>query len=106
MTGADVARFRSEIVEDGALPYALDWYRAIPFARPRRDRPEGAPCRPRSSGATATSRSLRRGADAHRSAGWTRRTELVVLEGVSHWIPTQAPDACAAAILERVGSTR
>ena len=30
--------------------------------------------------------------------------ELVVLEGVSHWIPTQAPDAVADAVLSRIGS--
>ncbi|UMG93645.1 alpha/beta hydrolase [Nocardioides sp. TF02-7] len=39
-----------------------------------------------------------------------RRTEewvdapyrLVTLDGVSHWIPTHAPEALAAAVLERV----
>jgi pimeloyl-ACP methyl ester carboxylesterase len=30
--------------------------------------------------------------------------ELVVLEGVTHWIPTQAPEALAEAILRRVGA--
>ena len=30
--------------------------------------------------------------------------ELVVLAGVSHWIPTQAPQALAEAILARGGS--
>ena len=29
---------------------------------------------------------------------------LVVLSGVSHWIPTEAPAACAGAILDRVAS--
>ncbi len=28
--------------------------------------------------------------------------EFVTLEGVSHWIPTEAPAACAEAILERI----
>ena len=28
--------------------------------------------------------------------------ELVVLEGVSHWIPTQAPEELAAAVLARI----
>ena len=28
--------------------------------------------------------------------------ELVVLDGASHWVPTQAPDLLADAILERV----
>ena len=30
---------------------------------------------------------------------------LVVLEGVSHWIPEQAPEQLAAAILDRVASS-
>ena len=30
--------------------------------------------------------------------------ELVVLEGVSHWIPTQAPEPLADAILKRIAS--
>jgi pimeloyl-ACP methyl ester carboxylesterase len=30
--------------------------------------------------------------------------ELRVLAGVSHWIPTQAPDLLAEAVLERIAS--
>ena len=30
--------------------------------------------------------------------------DLVVLDGVSHWIPTHAPKECAEAILARVGA--
>jgi len=36
MTADDVARFRREIGEDGALHYALMWYRAMPLTDPRR----------------------------------------------------------------------
>ena len=32
--------------------------------------------------------------------------ELRVLEGVSHWIPTHAPEAVADALLSRIGSLR
>lgn len=100
MTGPDVERFRAEIVEDGALPYALNWYRAIPFLDP---------------GATGQKVRVptthvwsdhdvalaRRGAD--RTEDWVDAPyELVVLEGVTHWIPTQAPAALAEVILERI----
>jgi pimeloyl-ACP methyl ester carboxylesterase len=30
--------------------------------------------------------------------------ELVTLEGVNHWAPTQAPDAVAAAVLARISA--
>ena len=40
---------------------------------------------------------------AHAAAYVDAPYQLVVLEGVSHWIPTQAPDGCAAAILDRAG---
>lgn len=32
--------------------------------------------------------------------------ELVVLEGVTHWIPAHAPDRLADAILARIASAR
>ena len=41
MTAEDVARFRREIVDDGALTGALNWYRAMPFTR------QALPPRPR-----------------------------------------------------------
>ena len=34
MTADEVARFRREIVEYGALPHALGWYRALPLLKP------------------------------------------------------------------------
>lgn len=100
MTDEEVARFRREIVEYGALPHALGWYRALPLTKP---------------GATDFTVTVpttmlwsdrdiaigREGVDG--TARWVDAPyELVVLEGVSHWIPTQAPEACAEAILLRV----
>lgn len=100
MTRAEVARFRREIVADGALPYALGWYRALPMADLA-----GSAGRVRvpttfvwSDGDVAIA-----GAGARRtSESCTGSYEYVELAGVTHWIPTQAPDACAEAILERV----
>ncbi|MGJ7905057.1 hypothetical protein ACOQFL_01100 [Actinopolyspora sp. H202] len=47
----------------------------------------------------------RAGVDA--TARWvTGPYEKVVLRGVGHWIPTQAPEAAASAVLARARSTR
>ncbi|MFB9313297.1 alpha/beta fold hydrolase [Nocardioides plantarum] len=102
MTSDDVARFRSEIAADGALPGGLAWYRAMflrgdALERPRITRPTTMVW---SDGDVALGR---KGIDL--TPDWVDAPyELVVLEGVSHWIPTQAPGALAEAILERVTS--
>jgi len=100
MTAEEVERFRVEMVEDGALPHALGWYRAITLADPRASsRRVAVPTTfVWSDGDVAVAR---RGAE--RTGRWVDAPyELVVLEGVSHWIPTHAPEDCAAAILARV----
>ncbi|MDQ4055348.1 MAG: alpha/beta fold hydrolase [Actinomycetota bacterium] len=102
MTRADVARFRAEMVEDGALVPALNWYRAIPFLD--RDLVGGRVTVP-----TTFVWSDQDGAIARAGGERTEKYvdapyEFVVLEGISHWIPTQAPDACADAILARIAS--
>ncbi len=99
MTAEEVTRFRQEMVEDGALPHALGWYRAIPFGDPRAAGRVAVPTTfVWSDGDVAVARK-----GAEQTVRWVDADyELVVLEGVSHWIPTQAPAACAAAILRRV----
>jgi pimeloyl-ACP methyl ester carboxylesterase len=98
MTEAEVERFHREILEYGALPGALNWYRAIPLSLTRRARPVTVPTTyVWSDGDVALSR---QGAEA--CGRWVDADyELVVLEGVSHWIPTQAPHALADAVLAR-----
>ncbi|MBA2955827.1 alpha/beta fold hydrolase [Nocardioides sp. MAH-18] len=100
MTADEVARFRREIVEYGALRHALGWYRALPVTRPgSTDFHVRVP-----TTLVWSDRDIaigREGVDG--TARWVDGPyELVVLEGVSHWIPTQAADACADAILARV----
>ena len=100
MTEAEVERFRREIVEYGALPHALGWYRALPLSKPgSTDHRVSVP-----TTFVWSDRDIaisRHGVDA--TVDWVDAPyQLVVLEGVSHWIPTQAPDDCAAAIIERV----
>lgn len=102
MTEADLARFRTEIVEYGALPGALAWYRALPLTPPGAARTE----------VTVPTTLVWSDGDVAIGRGGVERTprwvsgpyELVVLEGVSHWIPTHAPDALAEAVLARIGS--
>ena len=103
MTEQEVQRFRREIVDDGALHFALQWYRAIPFSDRR------LPPNRKMRVPTTLVWSDRDAALARRGAERTGRYvdapyELDVLEGVSHWVPTQAPEACAEAIAKRAGS--
>lgn len=100
MTAEDVARFHREMVQDGALRGGLNWYRALPFVD--RSGPGVRVSVPTtfvwSDGDVAVAR---RGAE--RTARWVVGDyRFVLLPGVSHWIPTQAPDALAAAALERM----
>ena len=100
MTAEEVRLCRAEILEYGALPGGLGWYRALPLI---------------GSAAHDTNVSVpttlvwsdedvalgRRGTELtprHVSGPY----EFVELTGVSHWIPTQAPEALADAILARV----
>ena len=100
MTDEEVARFRREIVEYGALRHALGWYRALPVTKPgSTDFPVRVP-----TTMVWSDRDIAIGREGvEGTARWVEAPyELVVLEGVSHWIPTQAPDACSDAILARV----
>lgn len=102
MTEEDRARFRSEIVEDGALTGGLNWYRAMALEDPRILAPRVA---------VPTTMVWSDGDVAVARWGPERTGDLVdapfrfvAIEGVSHWIPTHAPDALAEAILDRIGS--
>ena len=102
MTEGDVARFRTEMVDDGAFHYALMWYRAMPF-------PDGqkVPSRVRvpttfvwSDRDLAVTRAAADGNEKLVEAPY----RYVELSGVSHWIPTEAPEALAEAVLDRIRS--
>jgi len=102
MTGDDVARFRREIVDDGALHHALMWYRAIPLTDPRHG--AGVVRVPTtfvwSDGDTAVTRAACRRTEKYVDAPY----RYVELRGVSHWVPTHAPAELADAVLHRAGS--
>lgn len=101
MTQDGVDRFRREVVDDGALRHALGWYRAVPLlGSGTTDFEVTVPTTMVwSDGDIAIDRTGVDGTEHWVDAPY----EMVVLEGVSHWIPTQAPEELAAAILRRIG---
>lgn len=104
MSEDDVARFRTEIIEDGVLRTALHWYRAMPLTDPRalRRRVTVPTTMVWSDGDVAV---VRWGPEnAHRWVDAPFR--FVELAGVSHWILTQAPAELATAILDQVEAAR
>jgi pimeloyl-ACP methyl ester carboxylesterase len=101
MTKDDVARFRREIVEDGALPTSLNCYRAVPFTHPRAV--QFRVTAPTTMVWSSKDVALGRWAPEHSGEWVDGPFDFVVLDDVSHWIPTEAPDALAGAILGRMG---
>lgn len=101
MTAEEVARFRTEIVEYGALRHALGWYRALPLSGGSGSTDFQVAVPTTMVWSTRDIAIGREGVDG--TERWVSAPyELVVLEGVSHWIPTQAPEELSAAILARV----
>lgn len=103
-TVEDLARFHRDVVDDGALPTALNWYRALPFSGLASS---AAPVRvPTTYVWSDRDVALGRWGAEH-TADWVDADyEFVELAGVSHWIPTQAPDALAEAVVARVRGPR
>jgi pimeloyl-ACP methyl ester carboxylesterase len=101
LTPPDLERFRAEIVEDGALRGGLGWYRAMAMLdRSQLGRRVTVPTTMVwSDQDAAISRPGIDGCARYVAAPY----ELVVLEGVDHWIPTHAPQAAADAVLARIG---
>jgi pimeloyl-ACP methyl ester carboxylesterase len=100
MTEEEAERVRTEIIDDGALPTALNWYRGLPLNDPRasRVRVTVPTTLVWSTGDVALGRWA-----VDRTEKWVDAPyRLVVLEGATHWIPTQEPDALAAAVLTRI----
>ncbi|MBY4210364.1 alpha/beta fold hydrolase [Rhodococcus fascians] len=99
MTPRDLQRTTLEIVDYGALPFAITWYRGLLFSNPGigRLRITVPTSMVWSDGDTFIGRSAVERAQRFVDARYT----LTVLAGVSHWIPTHAPDAAAAAVLRQ-----
>jgi len=102
MTADDVRRFHEEVVDDGAFHYGVMYYRAMPFAFPAlKDSVVRVPTTMvwSDKDVAITQESVRM------NVGLVEAPyEAVTLEGVSHWIPTEAPELLAQHILERIDS--
>lgn len=103
--GNELARaYTDRLIDDpGRLAGALRWYRALPLDIST-GRRTGAITVPTtyvwSTGDIAIGRRA-----AELTGRWvTGPFDFTVLDGVSHWIPEQAPDELAACILERIRS--
>ncbi len=100
MPAEAVERYRREVVEAGALAGGLGWYRALPLrgssAVP--DRVTVPTTMVWSDRDTAIGRAAARGAERYVDAPYT----FVELAGTSHWVPEEAPEALADAIVDRV----
>lgn len=99
MSADEVARFRREILDDGALPGGLAWYRALPWTdrEAARQQVTVPTTMVWSDGDSFIDRGAVERCGRHVDAPY----RLVVMPGVTHWIPTQAPEPAAAAILAR-----
>ena len=97
MNADDLERTRTDIVDYGALPYAVTWYRGLPFFNPGigRLRITVPTSMVWSDSDTFIGRSAIERAQQYVDARYT----LTVLAGVTHWIPTQAPTEAAQAII-------
>jgi len=97
-----LARVWPEIIEDGALTGALNWYRAMPFSDPRvlRGRVRVPTTHVWSDGDVALGREGAELTGAYVDAPY----RLEILAGISHWIPNEAPERLAEIVLARVRS--
>jgi pimeloyl-ACP methyl ester carboxylesterase len=95
------ARSAALLGRPGVATGALNWYRGAGLDALRRVGPVGVPTRYLwSTGDTALGRTAAEATADH----VTGRYELRVLDGVSHWIPHEAPAAVAEAVSEQVAS--
>lgn len=98
MTPAMLDRYRREIVDAGALTGGLNWYRALPLSMTRMLPAVEVP----TTLVWSTHDGALGRAQAERTADHVHAPyELVVLNGVTHWIPEEQPDELAQIILSR-----
>lgn len=102
MSPEGLDRFRREYVGDGATRGGVNWYRSLPLSTPSDlNRKVSVPTTLVWSDEDMACGEVQ----ARRTENWvTGPYELVVLKGISHWIPEEAPAEFAAAILKRIHS--
>jgi pimeloyl-ACP methyl ester carboxylesterase len=96
------ARDAAALANAGTLTTAVNWYRAMPFTEPRRTRTRTAV--PTLFVWSDGDHFITRAA-AERCAGWVDGPyRFEVLEGVSHWIPEEAPERTSELLLQHFGA--
>src|SRR5690606_30524674 len=100
MRADDVERVHREIIDDGALSGALAWYRGAFLSPPRVGIIRVPTTYVWSDRDVALSWAAAQACGRYVEAPY----ELVVLEGMNHWIPRQAPEALSEAVLARIRS--
>ncbi len=100
MTPEDADRVRAEILDSGALPGALGWYRALPLNHPGRMRARVDV--PTTLVWSDQDVALGRWGAEHTARWVDGPYRFVELRGVSHWIPTHAHEPLVEAILDRL----
>jgi pimeloyl-ACP methyl ester carboxylesterase len=100
MTADELATFRREIVEYGALRGGLAWYRALAFSPRQRPRVTAPTTMLWSDGDNFIDRRGVENCGRYVDGPY----QLAVLEGVTHWMPTQTPTAVGRVILDRLTS--
>ncbi|TSD93950.1 alpha/beta fold hydrolase [Skermania sp. ID1734] len=101
MSEQQIREVSDEIVDGGALPYALNWYRALPFSNPKElSRRVRVP-----TTHVWSTHDVALGRKTAELAGDFVKApfRLEILDG-SHWIPEQQPDELARIIRERIES--
>jgi pimeloyl-ACP methyl ester carboxylesterase len=99
LSDAHIDRYLSVLAQPGAATAALNWYRALPLLPPSRLRPVTVPTLyVYATGDLALGR---------KAADLTAREVIApyryeVLDGVSHWIPEEAPEVVASLVIEHI----
>ncbi|MFN2319735.1 MAG: alpha/beta fold hydrolase [Dermatophilaceae bacterium] len=95
----EVEHYVMRMREPGALTAALGWYRAMESGA------DAPPTRVPTTYVWSTDDAALRRSGAELCGDFVEADyRFVVLEGVSHWIPDEAPDAVVEAVLDRIGT--
>jgi pimeloyl-ACP methyl ester carboxylesterase len=101
MTPEQAAGVQRDVVEYGALPGALAWYRALPVSRPDAIGRVHVP----TTHVWSTRDSALDRSGAELTAEWVAAPyRLEIIEGADHWLPERHPERLARIIVERAGS--
>ncbi len=100
MTEEMLETYHREMVDDGALPGALAWYRALPVSAGSVPGPVAVPTTlVWSDGDVAITRKAAELTPRHMTADY----QLEVMGGASHWLPNEKPATIAEIIARRAG---